>query len=424
MLDESQWWPREQLVAWQRQHLRPLLTHARSSSPYYRYRLNRVFRPSGEIDWDRWHEIPIVTREDVLKNYKTMLSTAPIPGHGPFQDVQSSGSTGHPVTVRTTRWLMEMGTASNWRAHQWANLDWSRTLVSTQARDERYTEGDDLGTWGPPWNPTSRRGRNLYTHYSTDQDLLLRLIGDEKATYHATSAFSAEMSAEYAIENGADVQLEAILTRGGAVTERLRETVRQAFGARVVEFYSSKEAGAIAQPCPTGSGLHVNSESLFFEVVDESGMPVAPGKSGRAIVTPFGSTALPLIRYDQGDIVVAGDACSCGRCLSLIASISGRERSFLRHPDGRQAAPDMPYEIYQWIGAARVQLAQVGPTNFEVRYTRRDWNMPRNEPAFIKAFRELFFDDANLTFVEMEDIPMSPSGKFLAAIVEWDGKSS
>ena len=211
-----------------------------------------------------------------------------------------------------------------------------------------------MGPWGPPWNPTSHRGRNLYTHYSTDQDLLLRLLRDERASYHATSTFSAEMSAEYAVEIGADVQLEAILTRGGAVTDRLRDTARQAFGGqgrRVLQLEGSR-GHSTALSHRLGPSREF-AEFLLFEIVDESGMPVAPGKSGRAVVTPFGSTALPLIRYDQGDIVVAGDTCSCGRCLPLIASISGRERSFLRHPDGRQAAPDMPYDTYQWIGAAR-----------------------------------------------------------------------
>lgn len=84
----------------------------------------------------------------------------------------------------------------------------------------------------------------------------------------------------------------------------------------------------------------------------------------------------------------------------------------------------MPYESYQWIGAGRVQLAQVGPTDFEVRYTRKDWNVPRDEAAFIRTFRELFFDDANLTFVELEAFPTSATGKFLASVVEWDGKTS
>ena len=55
---------------------------------------------------------------------------------------------------------------------------------------------------------------------------------------------------------------------------------RAAFGAGVTEFYSSKEAGAIASRCPSGDGYHVNAEAMLFEVVDDQGQPVPPGRSG------------------------------------------------------------------------------------------------------------------------------------------------
>ena len=108
MLDESQWWPIERLTAWQRSNLASLLNHARSTVPFYRFRLNKAFRPSGAIDWDRWHEIPILTRAELSGQFQSLLSRSPIPQHGPVADVGSSGSTGHPVTVRTTRWLNDM----------------------------------------------------------------------------------------------------------------------------------------------------------------------------------------------------------------------------------------------------------------------------------------------------------------------------
>jgi phenylacetate-CoA ligase len=420
MLGESQWWPAEKLHAWQRQHLRLLLNHARESSPFYKFRLNKVFLPSGDIDWDRWHEIPIVTRGDVLKQHEALLSRSPIPGHGPFQDVQSSGSTGHPVTVRVTGWLMNMTAACNWRAQQWAGLDWSKGILSTEAMDAQREEGENMGTWGPPWLAETQHGRRIYSHYGTEHDLRLKLMRDQSASYHASSAFSAGMTAERALETGFEVQLDAVLARGGAVTDQLRSVIHRAFGCKVVELYSSKECGAIAHPCPDGEGYHINAESLLLEVVDERGWPVAPGQSGRAVVTPFASTGMPLIRYDQGDIVVAGNRCSCGRCLPSIASISGRERASFIHPDGRKINRDLPFESYQLIGAGQVQVAQVGPTDYQVRYTPRNWNVPRDEAAFIKTFRELYFDDANLTFVELAEILPTPAGKFMANVVEWD----
>lgn len=76
--------------------------------------------------------------------------------------------------------------------------------------------------------------------------------------------------------------------------------------------------------CPFGHGYHVNAEAVLLEVVDANGLPVPPGEPGRAVITPFASTALPLIRYDQGDIVIAGTTCECGRALPHLEAISGR----------------------------------------------------------------------------------------------------
>ncbi|MDR3470406.1 MAG: hypothetical protein P4M09_01730 [Devosia sp.] len=422
MLEESQWWPVERLMAWQRQHLQLLLNHARGSSPFYRYRLNQAFRPDGGIDWDRWHEIPILTRADVAAHFQNLLSRSPVTRHGPFQDIESSGSTGHPVTVRTTRWLMDMVLANNWRAHKWAGLDWSKAILATVGEDPRRREGDDVGSWGPPWLAASRRGRILYCHYGTSHDKRLELMRDHAVAYHASSAFSGGMTAGRALGTHFDLPLDALLARGGAVTDRLRSVVQEAFGAKVVEFYSSKEGGAMAQRCPAGPGLHVNAESVLLEVVDDKGMPVAPGQPGRAVITPFASTAMPLIRYDQGDIVVAGGVCSCGRCLPTIESISGRERAAFSHPDGRKLLRDLPFEAYKLIGAGLVQVAQVGPIDYEIRYTPRSWGSLRDEGAFLEMFRELYFEDAQLSFVEMAELPVSPAGKFTSNVVEWGAR--
>ncbi len=421
MLERSQWWSADQLVAWQRQQLQFLLHHARATSPYYRFRLNAVFRPDGSIDWDRWHKIPIIRRSDVMERFDSILSTAPPPQHGPLHDQQSSGSTGHPVKVRTTQWLVQTSLACNWRAHGWGGLDWSKTLFFTGDREKNRTLGQDIGQWGPPWLEDARRGHMLYSAYGTPFIDRLRVMADHRVNYHAATAPTAERLAEEARATGVRPHLEAFLLRGGAVSELLRSDLLETFGAKVVEFYSSKECGAIAQRCPEGPGYHVNAETVLLEVVDANGMPVRPGEAGRAVITPFTSTAFPLIRYDQGDIVVAGETCTCGRGLPVIASISGREAGFFTHPDGRKVDRGLTQECRELIGAGVVQIAQVGPTHFEVRYTPRDWGVPRDEARFAEKFRALLFEDSEVKLVEMPEIPLSPTGKFLASVVEWPG---
>jgi phenylacetate-coenzyme A ligase PaaK-like adenylate-forming protein len=51
----------DELEAYQRQLLEPLLLHARQHVPFYAQQLAPVF-PGGKLDLRRFHEIPILTR--------------------------------------------------------------------------------------------------------------------------------------------------------------------------------------------------------------------------------------------------------------------------------------------------------------------------------------------------------------------------
>ena len=76
MLMESQFWPPEQMRAFQLTQLAQLLRFAKATVPFYETRLDVVFRRDGEIDWDRWREIPIVTRMDVRDRHDEMQTSA------------------------------------------------------------------------------------------------------------------------------------------------------------------------------------------------------------------------------------------------------------------------------------------------------------------------------------------------------------
>jgi phenylacetate-CoA ligase len=213
--------------------------------------------------------------------------------------------------------------------------------------------------------------------------------------------------------------IEAILAQGASVGPKEREACQRIFGARIVENYSSKESGQIAHPCEQGR-LHINAEMCLVEIVDESGKPVAHGQAGRAIVTPFFSTAQPLIRYDQGDIIRAGGACPCGRALPTLSGIEGRHSLFFTHPDGRRATSLLPDSGRELLDCTFWQIAQVGPLEFEVRYVPNDWLRYGDEEQLVRLFREQYFGDAIVSLKRVRQIPLSPSGKFIEYTVETD----
>lgn len=415
----SQYWPVERLAAHQRGELELLLRHARATAPFYADRLDPVFAGDGSIAWEGWLEIPILTRDEFRRAAPQMVSTAPIAAHGKTGEFTTSGSTGMPITVTITRLLNLVSRCASWRAHRWHGIDWSRDLVLRGPDIEGKTPGDAVRTWGLPGDESST-GIQYHAPRAMRPEETLDLALAVRPGYLGCGPKFAVVLAELAMRRGVELKLDAILAYGEAVTDYDRELAKAAFGARIYELYSSKEAGHMAHPCPAGHGFHVAAENVFVEIVDDDGMPAAAGEEGRVVVTPFSSTGQPLIRYDQGDRAVAGAQCSCGRTLPLIERIAGRVSAVFRHPDGRSMARVMPPDYLPILGALQWQVVQTGPTSFEVRYTPKDWGMPPDLPRFIETFRGHFFEDAQVTLIKMDQLPLTATGKLVEYINRWD----
>lgn len=421
MLMESQYWPAEQLVAYQREQLEHLIRHARANVPFYEHRLDCLFTRHGDIDWDRWHEVPIVKRSDMIEHREAMLARQLPPGHGAVGTIHTSGSTGVRIAITNNKLVTVAANASRWRAHVWHGLDWSRIYTASVWDDpgSEYPHGLKVGPWGPYWDGTARQGHAYKLGRLTPQEQTLEFLKRTGSSYFSTAPKTLHALALEAERIGFDLKLDAVLTHGEHLGEEDRAAYQRVFGARALEHYSSKEGGQMAYPCPDGHGLHVNSESVLVEVVDTDGRPVKAGEEGRVVVTPFVSTAQPLIRYEQGDVAIAGGPCSCGRGLPVLSGILGRTMAIFRHPDGRAKSRLFSDDNRKLLGCTMWQIAQVGPHDFEIRYVPDGSNKVPDEAAVAVSFRQYYFEDANVSFKRLSTIPLTPAGKYIEYINEW-----
>jgi len=421
MLQESQWWSPDELQAYQRNQLKQLLRHAKANVPFYQGRLDRVFRADGDIDWNRWGEIPIVTRQDLIDHGDDMLARVLPKGHQNLTISTTSGSSGAPITPTSTQVAQIAINANRYRAYKWHNIDWTDVvcaLVGEDSRDAAWPDGGIGGPWGPPWDPDSIDGVMLRIDRTTPPERLLEFLDRKRPAYLTGGTNRAYALAVTARRLGATLKFSAFLPTGEAVTDRARAAVHDTFGARTVDLYSSKEAGAIAHLCPTGNGLHVNAESILLELVDAAGRPVGPGEQGRVVVTPLFNAAQPLIRYDQGDFASFADPCSCGRHLPTLTRIIGRSTTLFYHPDGRVVTSFLG--MYRHLLKCEAwQVAQTGPTSFEVRYVPIDPNQIGDEEAVADRIREVYFSDSEVRFHRLEEIPTDQFGKPREYVNEW-----
>jgi phenylacetate-CoA ligase len=306
-------WPRlgdwstfEELAELQATSAEASLSAARSS-PFYRSRLGKGARLA---------DVPLTTKDDLRAGYPFDFLARP------FRDVvtyhESSGTTGAPISSFLT-------------AHDWDEC------IDRFNRGAARIEADDRVLVKTPYsmattahqmhNAAVARGAlvipadNRSSMMSYPRVLrLLRQIGvtvtwslPSETLFWAAAAWAAGVET---VDVGRD--LRAMVVAGEVVSEAKRRRIAELWGARVVEDYGSTETGSLGGECRMGA-LHAWADRFCLEVSDPTTGRLSARGRGRLVVTTLHRQAMPLLRYDLGDIVELWDeACPCGWVLPRI----------------------------------------------------------------------------------------------------------
>ncbi len=421
MLEDSQYWPEQQMRNFQSHQLAQLLKFSRENVPFYKERLSNALSADGEINWNRWSEIPILTREDLLNHREQMLAPRLPPGHGFVDDHLGSGTTGKPVTSRHNSLVALVSEATRYRASKWHNISFDRIFCHYDGDDPKiasWPDGRDGGRWGPSWLAGSAKGIKLQINRTATPEQVAEFLLRKEVDYFSARPNLLHSVALAAKQLDLKIRLSAIFTVGADVSDLLREDCRKIFGTEIIALYASKEVYNIAHQCPSGEHYHTNPEFNLVEILDEAGQPCAPGQRGKVVITNFFNTSQPFIRYAQGDEVIVGEKCSCGRTLPVIQKIVGRTTHLFRLPGKRKVALSLPAKFMKIISARSWQIAQVKPLHFEVRYIPEDSDNKPDFNGLAELLRSRLDQSINVTYHVMEILPLTPSGKFIEFVCE------
>jgi len=206
----------------------------------------------------------------------------------------------------------------------------------------------------------------------------------------------------------------AIDLSGGVASSVMRETISEVFGAPCYEGYGACELGRYAGECEIRPGLvHVVEDHCVNEVLRPDGEPAAEGELGNHIVTGLTSFAMPIIRLEQGDVVVDhGRGCACGRTTRCI-DVRGRIQTLVRMPGGRVAAEkDLLDALLPAPGVEIFQLLQREEARFELHAVPEPGAAP-DARDLIKRVRGVLGADAEVEVRTVDQIAQEGSGKYM-----------
>jgi phenylacetate-CoA ligase len=411
-LVRTQFDPPEAIAARQLERIQALARHAYQTTRFYRERFDAAgVRPEAIERLEDLARIPLLTKAEIRAQGPEMIA-AGYPKET-LRRKTTSGSTGVSLEIWVDEASMQFKRGCTLRADEWSGWRFGEPVAKVWGNPEYLKRG-----WrGRFRNAVLERARYLDT---------LEMDEAAMADYAAEltrrppplifgHAHSVYLFAAFVRSQGlGPIRPRGIITTAMILHDWQRTVIEEVFSCQVTNRYGCEEVSLIACECPRHEGLHVNTDGVSLELLRD-GRPVEPGESGSVVVTDLTNHAMPIIRYQVGDVARwAGRPCSCGRGMPLLARVEGREADYVTTSGGALVSGISLTENFAMLvpGVAQLQIIQEALDRFVFRIVRGAGFGPESLEQIAQLVAERFGPRSRWDCEFVDAIPQEPSGKY------------
>ena len=312
----------------QSERLRELVQRVYNNVPFYQKKMdNAGLKPTDIKSIDDISKLPFTSKQDLRDNYPFGLFAVPM------KDIvrvhASSGTTGKPTTVGYTRNDIEI----------WKEVVARCFTMCGIGKDDimqvAYGYGLFTGGLGAHYG-AEEVGASVIPISGGNTRRQLQLMSDYGVTALACTPSYALHLADAMAEHGyslKDMKVKKGVFGAEPWTENMRLELERKWGIHAFDIYGLSEVmgPGVSNDCEFHSGLHVNEDHFFPEIVHpDTKQPVTEGEMGELVFTTLTKEGIPLIRYNTRDLSSLNyEKCECGRTLVRMKKITGRSDDML-----------------------------------------------------------------------------------------------
>jgi phenylacetate-CoA ligase len=378
----------------QEDYLTSILKYATENVAFYK----------GFKEFDSIKSFPVVNKNIIRDHYEDFQS--PKYPENSFVNMSTSGSTGTPFVVRhdknkRNRVYAEMIYFWGKAGYQigmkyvffriWTKLDkltgWARNVLlwSIQIQDEENCKNIRNTL------QSNHKIRMLLGYPNTFENLADYLLncGDTPGKYNVNT----------------------IIGIGEAFPKSIQNKLKKVFNCTVVSLYSNQENGMLAQECVENKEFHVNTASYHIELLKiDSDDPSSVGEPGRIVVTDLFNHAMPLIRYDTGDIGILKKDAECGWHSQSLSSVKGQMADLIYDSKGTRKSPyNISVLMWPFDKLLQYQFIQESAKQYTLKLNGAEGHY--EDAEFMKVFKDFLGQDAEIAIEHVNEIPVLASGK-------------
>ena len=314
--------PYEEIRKMQNEKIVKQVRHVYDHVPYYRAKMDeKGVKPEDIKSVDDIHKLPFLSKDDLREAYPYGLVAVPLRDCVRIQS--TSGTTGKRVVAFYTQHDIDL----------WDECCARAIVAAGGTKDDvvHVCYGYGLFTGGPGLNGGSHMLGSLTLPMSSgNTERQIQFMTDLGSTILCCTPSYAAYLAESIHERGVidKIKLKAGIFGAEAWTEEMRRDIEKSLHIKAYDIYGLTEISGpgVSFECSEQTGMHINEDHFYAEVIDpDTGEVLPEGSKGELVFTCLDKEAFPLLRYRTRDIcVLSRKKCSCGRTHVKMSKPMGR----------------------------------------------------------------------------------------------------
>lgn len=381
-----------EIEKWQLKQLNWIVNYALENTKFYKefYGVDKV-----EIrTMEDFYQLPIIDKQIVRDNWEKLQVSV----KDKVFNSSTSGTTGSSLRLRISQNNMAVEEAGIYCDRKDFNFSKKSKIASFTSR-KLINRNRKIP---PYWRYNCYDNQLLFSIWHVEEETLpyyIDKINQFNPDFINGYPSFLHLVSEHAIRtNSALIQPKSIFTSSESLLPFQKHSIENAFKTSIVDSYGTGEKLVNARQCIKGA-YHVREELGYLEIIDSE-----------IHGTTFHNIAMPLIRYNIGDIAKWDKSiCSCNRSGRIIKSIEGRKDDIIISKNGRKFS--RVSRIFQNTpNIKEAQIIQKSILELDINIV---FQGPDHDLSYVdKLVNEKFGSEFVISYKIMDEIPRTSNGKF------------
>lgn len=355
---------------------------------------------------------PVLTKNIIREKRDDLI--APYAKGKDLYTVSTSGSTGIPLSVVWSRNKRSHQIAEMIYYYEKAGTEFGQKILFFRGNPQQKSLKNKIKEWL----------ENIYEFDVTTIDdskmkQIIHMLTEDSSISCCIGygSFNEEML-NYLIRNKIDKKFkpQSIITSSEVTSRNCKTKLADLTGVKVYDRYSNSENGFIAQTDSGSEEFKVNVAGFYVEILKmDSDEPAEKNEVGRIVITDLYNVAMPMIRYDTGDLAAYSE--KVDGWVTVLHTIQGRQSDIIYNTVGAKITTSSWNTYMNFPLMRQYQLVQEGKKQYTLKVNCDKGIYEKND--IVNALKKTLGMDAEITIEYVDEIPQLSSGKFRKTICNY-----